>query len=60
MAIIPMKKRRRLVWKNNRWYEDGKPLRKHDYIFHADAHEGECIISCLTGQKYRIREAIFM
>ena len=50
----------RLICKNQRWYENGKYLSKKDYIFHADCHEGECIISCVTGQKYRLREAIYV
>lgn len=54
------KKKNRLIYKNGRWYENGKLLPKKNYIFHADAHEGECIISCLTGQKYRLREAIYV
>ena len=54
------KKKPRLIYKNGRWYENGRYLPKKDYIFHADAHEGECNISCLTGCKYRIREAIFI
>ena len=50
----------RLIRKNGRWYENGRHLPRKDYIFHADAHEGECIISCITGQKYRIREAVYV
>lgn len=60
MAIIPMKKKHRLMWKNGRWYEDGRPLYKKDYIFHADSQDGECIISCRTGHKYRIRQAVYI
>ena len=50
----------RLIYKNGRWYEDERWLPKKDYIFHADSNEGECIISCVTGTKYRIRDAVFI
>lgn len=43
-----------LVLKNGRWYENGKCLYKKDYIYHASASEGASIISCITGQKYRL------
>lgn len=55
-----VRKKRRLVFKNGRWYENGKHLPRKDYIYHADAHEGECIISCLTGNKYRLKEAVYV
>ena len=57
---MEQKRKNRLIWKNGRWYENGKLLTKKNYIYHADSHEGECVISCLTGQKYRIREAIYV
>ena len=50
----------RLIRKNGRWYENGKYLSTKNYIFHADSHEGEYILSCITGQKYRLREAIYV
>lgn len=43
-----------LVCKNGRWYENGKCLYKKDYIYHSSGSEGNCLISCLTGQKYRL------
>ena len=56
-----MKRRKKnLIFKNGRWYENGKLLPKKDYIYHADCHDGECIISCLTGQKYRLKEATYV
>lgn len=55
-----MKRKKKLVCKNGRWYENGKLLHKKDYIYHADCHEGEYIISCITSMKYRIRDAIFI
>lgn len=54
------KKKPRLIFKNGRWYENGRYLPKKNYIYHADCHEGECIVSCVTGQRYRIRECIFV
>ena len=48
----------RLVCKDGRWYEDGKLLRKKDYIFHSDCHEGEVIVT--KKEKYRLREAIYV
>ena len=50
----------KIVCKNGRWFENGKWLQKKDYIFHADSNEGEYIISCITGTKYRIRDAVFI
>ena len=49
------KKKDKLVYKNGRLYENGKYLPKKNYVFHADAHDGESIISLITGQKYRLR-----
>lgn len=49
-----------LEYRNGRLYENGKMLRRKDYIFHADAHESEVIISCVTGQKYRLRGASYV
>lgn len=54
------RKKARLVFKNGHWYEDGKLLRKKDYIYHSSAHEGEYIISCITCNKYRLKEAIYV
>ena len=49
-----MKKREnhRLTRRNGRWFEDGKPLRKKEYIFHASAHERPYVLTD-TG-KYRV------
>ena len=52
------KNKPRLICKNGHWYEDGKLLRRKDYIFQADCHEGEIIIT--QKNKYRIREAIYV
>ena len=43
--------------RRGRYYENGKPLRKKDYIFHASAHEPEYILT--EKKKYRMSEVIF-
>lgn len=47
-----------LEFKNNRFYENGTYLPKKDIIFTFSAHEGESLISGVTGQKYRARDLI--
>lgn len=50
-----MKRRRlrnRLECRNGRWYENGKPLKKKEYIFHASAHERSYILT--DNGKYRV------
>lgn len=42
----------KLERKNGRWYENGKPLRKKDYIFHASAHERAYVLT--DNGKYRV------
>ena len=51
-----LKPTNKLVRRNGRWFENGRYLPKKDYIFHSDAHDGESIISCITGQKYKLSD----
>lgn len=44
-----------LELKDGRWFENGKWLPKKDYIYHASSNDGPSIISCITGQLYRLR-----
>lgn len=41
-----------LEFRNGRWYENGKPLRNKEYIFHANAHERSYILT--YNGKYRV------
>ena len=49
-----MTKKKSLVCKNGRFYENGKMLRKQDYAECYSAHEPNYILSFLTGCKYRL------
>ena len=44
-----------LELRNGRWFENDKWLPKKDYIYHSSGKEGSSIISCETGQLYRLR-----
>ena len=44
-----------LELRNGTWFENGKWLRKKDYIYHASGRDGPMIISGRTGQLYRLR-----
>lgn len=43
-----------LTFQNGRWFENGRWLSKKDYIFHSSGQSGSMIISCVTGQLYRL------
>lgn len=47
-----IRRKKILVCKNGRYYENGKLLRKRDYAECYSAHEQDYILSYLTGQKY--------
>ena len=47
-------KRYVLELRDGRWFENGKWLPKKDYIYHS-SRDGTSIISCITGQLYRLR-----
>lgn len=55
------KKKNLLVWRNGRWFENGKWLPKRDYTYHSSGNSGDAIISGRTGQLYHInnKEHIF-
>lgn len=44
-----------LELRNGKWFENGKLLLKKNYIYHANGKDGPMIISCITGQLYRLR-----
>lgn len=43
-----------LELRDGRWFENGRWLPKKDYIYHS-TRDGASIISCITGQLYRLR-----
>lgn len=49
-----------LECRNGLWFENGKILRKRDYILHCNCNDGTSMISCLTGSKYRLRNDVFV
>lgn len=50
----------RLVYKNGKCYENGRYLSKKDYIYHSSSSDGNIIISCRTGQKYKKDRCIYI
>lgn len=52
------KNKLRLVCKDGRYYEDGKLLRKKDYIYHSSAHEPDYLLT--SNGKYRLREVLYV
>ena len=38
------KKKNLLVWRNGRWFENGKWLPKRDYTYHSSGNSGDAII----------------
>lgn len=52
------KNKPRLVCKDGRYYEDGKLLRKKDYIYHSSAHEPDYLLT--SNGKYRLREVLYV
>lgn len=54
-----MKKKKNIydevVFRNGILYENGRALRKKDYIFYGDCFDGSSIISGVTGQKYKLK-----
>lgn len=50
------KKKNKLEWRNGRYFENGKLLTKKDYILHFSAHDVNSVVSCRTGQKYRLTQ----
>lgn len=49
-----------LECRNGLWFENGKILRKRDYILHCNCNDGTSMISCLTGSKYRLKRNTFV
>lgn len=54
MSMKKTKKHNVLEFRDGRIFENGRWLPKKDYIYHASS-EGSSIISCITGQLYRLR-----
>ena len=46
-----------LEYRDGRLFENGRWLPQKDYIYHANSSDGTNIISRVTGQLYRIRDA---
>lgn len=40
---------------DGRWFENGRMLRRKDYIYRADCLEGSSILSKITNEFYRLR-----
>ena len=50
------KQKNKLECRDGRMYENGRFLPKKDYILHFCSYDVNSVVSCRTGQKYRLSQ----